>query len=527
MKIADRELTITGTVLNEKVRTTFGDKAQAAVTPDWHVNNQLMILPIFAMKVNESSVTLSGTMPDQASIDRAVTTARSSFGQGKVQNNLSVGDTIAHPDWLNSVIAFGPKLKDIDSPASMKIADRELTITGAVLNEKVRTALGNEAQAAVTPDWHVDNQLMIPPTFVMQVHESDVTLSGMMPDQVSVDRAVATARSSFGKDKVKSDLSIGDAITHPDWLNGTIAFAPKLKDIDPPASMKVADRKLTVTGTVLNEKVRAKFGKEAQAAVARGLRVNNQLMMPPSFVMKVNGSSVTLSGTMPDQASIDRAVTTVRSNFGMGKVQNDLSVGNAITYPDWLNGVIAFGPKLKDIAPPASMKIADRELTVTGSVLNEKIRTAFGDEAQAAVARGVRINNQLAVPPITFSHDSDVITDAGKAILEKVYKVLLAKYDVIEIAGHTDSTGKAHHNCDLSLQRAESVKSYLIGLGLAEEKFTTKGYSDTIPVDCNSNGKGRIPKNRRVEFHIDGEHANATCSSDRAATSPDRPSACR
>jgi outer membrane protein OmpA-like peptidoglycan-associated protein len=70
---------------------------------------------------------------------------------------------------------------------------------------------------------------------------------------------------------------------------------------------------------------------------------------------------------------------------------------------------------------------------------------------------------------------------------------------VINVVGHTDSTGTVKHNEKLSLARAESVKAYLIKQGIAADRIITKGEAANSPIADNKTISGRA-KNRRVEI---------------------------
>ena len=71
----------------------------------------------------------------------------------------------------------------------------------------------------------------------------------------------------------------------------------------------------------------------------------------------------------------------------------------------------------------------------------------------------------------------------------------------ISIEGHTDSTGSAQHNESLSLNRAESVKAYLVRRGVDPVRVTTQGLGQDYPVASNSTEAGR-QQNRRVEVVV-------------------------
>ena len=109
---------------------------------------------------------------------------------------------------------------------------------------------------------------------------------------------------------------------------------------------------------------------------------------------------------------------------------------------------------------------------------------------------------------ITFA--SGILFDVNKSDLRNVSKenltklaVILNKYEDTEILieGHTDSTGPADHNMDLSVRRAQSVANQLTGNQVAPIRFHIMGYGEVQPIASNDTAEGR-QQNRRVEIAI-------------------------
>ena len=76
----------------------------------------------------------------------------------------------------------------------------------------------------------------------------------------------------------------------------------------------------------------------------------------------------------------------------------------------------------------------------------------------------------------------------------------------VKIEGHTDSQGSTDYNIQLSQNRAESVRNFLISNGISPERITAQGMGEGYPVATNSTAAGR-QQNRRVEVTITDEPA--------------------
>jgi len=137
----------------------------------------------------------------------------------------------------------------------------------------------------------------------------------------------------------------------------------------------------------------------------------------------------------------------------------------------------------------------------------------YQDKQEAALRRqmagtGVDVvrrgdNITLDMPGnVTFGFDSADLNPQFNAVLDKV-AVTLVDYNqtVIQVAGHTDSTGSRDYNMKLSQRRANSVKNYLVSRGVPAQRLVTIGAGPDYPVADNSTEAGRA-ENRRVELTI-------------------------
>ncbi|WP_265519531.1 OmpA family protein [Nitratireductor luteus] len=103
---------------------------------------------------------------------------------------------------------------------------------------------------------------------------------------------------------------------------------------------------------------------------------------------------------------------------------------------------------------------------------------------------------------ITFTTDSASIQPAFYPTLNSV-ALVLKKYNqtLVDVYGHTDSTGSDQHNLDLSRRRAASVADYLVAQGTSGQRFAVIGVGEAQPIASNATPEGRA-QNRRVEIRL-------------------------
>ncbi|RUO73259.1 OmpA family protein [Idiomarina ramblicola] len=131
----------------------------------------------------------------------------------------------------------------------------------------------------------------------------------------------------------------------------------------------------------------------------------------------------------------------------------------------------------------------------------EEFREELADSGVKVIRDGDNLRLQLP-SNITFATGSANISQSFNPVLDDVARVL-QKYEktTMLIEGHTDSTGSAEYNQQLSLNRAKAVRNHLVGGGVDSRRVTTEGYGESMPVADNDTESGR-QLNRRVELRI-------------------------
>lgn len=100
---------------------------------------------------------------------------------------------------------------------------------------------------------------------------------------------------------------------------------------------------------------------------------------------------------------------------------------------------------------------------------------------------------------VHFATDSAVINTADYALLDRIAAAIIKDGGDFEVAGHADARNSEEYNQDLSERRAESVRDYLVGKGVAASQLTAAGYSENRPIATNDTEEG-MALNRRVEI---------------------------
>ncbi|MCB9224893.1 MAG: OmpA family protein [Crocinitomicaceae bacterium] len=118
--------------------------------------------------------------------------------------------------------------------------------------------------------------------------------------------------------------------------------------------------------------------------------------------------------------------------------------------------------------------------------------------------KNIKIGSKIALRNVFFDTGKSTLRSESNAELDRLVQLLKDVPGLkIELSGHTDNTGSATANVQLSQDRAQAVMNYLVSKGISKSRLTAKGYGDSMPVATNDTSEGR-QLNRRTEFEITG-----------------------
>lgn len=165
-------------------------------------------------------------------------------------------------------------------------------------------------------------------------------------------------------------------------------------------------------------------------------------------------------------------------------------------------GLLTKGDKLQNALIGAGVgALAGGGVGYYMDVQEAKLRQRLEGTGVSVVRNGDNIT--LNMPSnITFALNSADLNANFFSALDGV-SLVLKEYDktVIEVAGHTDSSGSDQYNQSLSERRAQAVAGYLGSHGVKTQRLITIGAGEGHPVASNDSEQGRA-SNRRVELTI-------------------------
>ena len=151
---------------------------------------------------------------------------------------------------------------------------------------------------------------------------------------------------------------------------------------------------------------------------------------------------------------------------------------------------------LKNLPPPSASNSRGAGPDSDKDGVPDNLDKCRNTPAKAEVAA----NGCWILTDIFASGKADISPAAYKQLDDAALILLKNPSLRLEIQGHTDNTGTASANQQLSEERAKAVADYFIGKGVAADRLKWKGYGQTQPIESNKTAGGRR-QNRRVELN--------------------------
>ena len=244
------------------------------------------------------------------------------------------------------------------------------------------------------------------------------------------------------------------------------------------------------------------------------------------------GGKIQYTGVVADEKTRGSILTSLRNVFGEGNISGNIAVNPNAGPATWLGKLEQALEKFK--IPGVEALFEGNSINLGGFLpksdldgIKASLQSIFGagftigtlsDDASAwfRAAKektltalsglkpgfsGADVVSALNISIINFETGSAAISVESRDLLAKAAASMkqLPAGTIIEIGGHTDTSGNPAANLTLSQQRAEAVRNTLIDLGVTGDMLSAKGYGDTQPVASNDTPEGRF-QNRRISY---------------------------
>ncbi len=211
--------------------------------------------------------------------------------------------------------------------------------------------------------------------------------------------------------------------------------------------------------------------------------------------LHARGDSLSLTAEVPDQKSADAIGALLKRLEARGiKIESNVEVVSA---PEPTTEPIVETESEKPAPAAPKLEVAMQAAAPAAP------EPSLEDLQQSRIeATQKEIDTLLRQHPIYFERDSNEITLDSKRILDKIIDLVNKNSEEIarlRIAGHTDASGSAAYNRQLSRKRAEAVREYLIGHHIKTTSLEAVGYGEERPITKNPYDKA----NRRVEITVE------------------------
>jgi outer membrane protein OmpA-like peptidoglycan-associated protein len=181
------------------------------------------------------------------------------------------------------------------------------------------------------------------------------------------------------------------------------------------------------------------------------------------------------------------------------------SSGSMMTFLLGRNAIFNYSTKKNDVISMVKIDTLKQGFFTEMAGCNNFIKKeekVVEEEKDELITATTNVNESIRLKNIIFQIGESELQPESYGELDKLVRQL-KKYRQVEILleGHTDITGDAEENIQLSLERVNSCKKYLVNKGIDTRRIQTKGYGSARPLKRTGSEKER-EINRRVEFKV-------------------------
>lgn len=371
-----------------------------------------------------------------------------------------------------------------------------------------------------------------------RINNGMLLVAGNVPTSIIKDRCIDIAKVETTQ--IDNQIAVVKNIVDPEWNESVYQFAETFLNTKGSQHISIRENSITLRGEVMSPTIADQLKSMALSAMSSDTVLVDELTIrPPSnrvlpfALVKSGANNFVLKGNAPDAASKDHFFRVVKENVKdqMVTIDNQLTV-NPTVYPNGTlpEAVGIFVGHSSTISGITHLIASPRNFTLRGEVSEVDIKTAIGELATAAVGNKLKVDNLLTITPVPepvveivqaapvvvveekvtatfkdnvvyFATNSSELTDKANEQVDQIAEAIKTSelQPKLVVGGYADNRGNAEFNKQLSLKRANAVRSRLVSLGIPESQMTLQHFGE----DASNYAADELWKSRRVELSFE------------------------
>jgi osmotically-inducible protein OsmY len=305
--ITSDTITLAGVVPSEEKKTELAASVSEAAGEGVEVVNNLVVeTPAQAepvqlrVQLQDGAATVTGNVP--AAIAEQITEMVEVAPEtASVSNEIEAAPNVAVPEWLPTVVETLPEATQDIENADVSIVADTITLAGLAPTEERKAQVAETVKQAAGADVRVINNLEVAPQTELQVKEENdaVTVAGNVSPEVAeqVTQAVTPTAAS-----VETTVETAPNVYEPDWLPQVVETLPQVTSDVQDADVMIDGSTITLAGTVPSEEQKTAVAATVTEAAGEGVEVVNNLMVATEVV-----AAQPAEETTPDVAPMPEA----------------------------------------------------------------------------------------------------------------------------------------------------------------------------------------------------------------------------
>jgi OOP family OmpA-OmpF porin len=414
----------------------------------------------------------------------------------------------------------------LTGPARDQAARAAAIMAAAVFGVRnVVDAFGEPAPGTVTPGYR----------FVADWTGTQLTVSGFMPSRDDQESLIAHARDIFPGKEILDQLRVAPGAPAENWPAAAMGGLRALQPLSQ-GTLTIEGSSITLSGTAPSEEARAKASDLLAGLpepftmltdVEVGTATESAAPAVYRFGAAFDGTSLALSGALPSSAARD----ALKTALGSVTIADRTTIDPAAPDGAFTDAATTLLKALTAHGVSGTLAIEGRAITlaaITGTAKDKAameealadLPAAYGWSAAIGIAGeapAAAVTSPADTPartcqaaaaaalsenPIVFASASADLPESSDALVARLAEIAATCPDArLEIAGHTDASGNAAKNIQLSEDRAAALEAALIVKGVDAARLTVKGYGASRPVAANDTDENKA-RNRRIEVIV-------------------------